>query len=152
MKQDLKNAMKQKDKATAQVLKSLLSDFTYAEKNSLTSSNPTTTRITSVNMLSAVLHKAIKKRKDSFHAYQDCGREDLALIEQKEVDILSRYLPRQMSEAEASDMIQKLIQELGLSQPKELGKLMKVLNEKVDGSMAPRKMLSDVAKKLLNSP
>jgi uncharacterized protein YqeY len=129
-KEDMKTAMKAKDKDRAQVIKSFISDVTYSEKGS-----------NQAQSVVALLRKAIAKRKDSEKAFKDGGRDDLALKESQMAEILASYLPQQMTEAALTQVIQDTIKDLALTSPKDLGKLMKELGGKLDESVAQNKQL-----------
>lgn len=132
--------MKSKDKESSQVLKSILSDITYSQKSCNTP-----------NSVSSLLQKAIKKRKESQLAYVQGHRQDLASQEEKEISLLQKYLPKQLSLVEIETLVKGVVDSLGLTGPKDLGRLMKELNATVDPSLAPRQLLSEVAKKTLSS-
>jgi uncharacterized protein YqeY len=130
--------MKEKNKQMAQVLKSILSDITYADKSLNEAS------------VSTLLQKAIKKRVDSLDAYKTGNRLDLAELEQKEIDILKSYLPKQMELSEIEHVVHECINKLQITTEKDFGKLMKELNTAIDPAMASRKLVSDTAKRILN--
>lgn len=88
----------------------------------------------------AVLQKAVKSRQDSVTQYRDAGRDDLADKEQAEIDVLAGYLPQQFSEDETAAAVKAIVEELGLTEKKDLGRLMKELMARhrgtVDGKLA----------------
>lgn len=89
----------------------------------------------------AVLTKSVKSRKDSIEQYKTSGRADLLEAEEKQLVIVERYVPKAMSEDELRANVTKLIQELGLTSKKDMGKLMKELNarfDNVDGKTASK--------------
>ncbi len=75
----------------------------------------------------------IKKRKDSQKQYMDAGREELAESEKAEIDILMKYMPKQLSSDELSEIIDNAISEIGASGISDLGKVMSAIKEKVKG-------------------
>ena len=77
-----------------------------------------------------VLKKLSKQRKDSIEQYQKAGRDDLAEQEQKELIVLEKYLPEQMSEAQITEIVEATINELGASSMKDMGKVMGELKKK----------------------
>jgi uncharacterized protein len=89
-----------------------------------------------------VLRLAVKTRKDSADQYAKAGRTELAEKESAEVRVLEGYLPAQLSEDEARPQVQAIAAELGLSDPKQMGQLMKAvmqrLGDRVDGKLAQR--------------
>ena len=83
---------------------------------------------------------------ESIDAFIKGQRDDLAAQEKAEIEILARFLPKPLTEEEMTEKIKQVIQRLG--NPK-LGELMTVLNAELDVAIAPRKQLSDLAKKLV---
>ncbi len=81
----------------------------------------------------AVLTRAVKTRKDSAQAYDDGGRTDLADKERAEIKIIEAFLPSQLSADETKDAITKIIAELGLTEKKQMGQVMKALKEQFAG-------------------
>jgi uncharacterized protein YqeY len=143
LKDDRKTFMKAKKQPDLNVVKGLLSDFTYYIKS------PNYVEGTSDDeALMSVLQKAIKRRQDSIAQYESGGRPELAEKETEELKVLQHYLPEQMSEEAIEKEVQTLITELGLSSKKDMGKVMKAWNH--DAAVADRKVVSDVVKKLLN--
>jgi uncharacterized protein YqeY len=82
---------------------------------------------------------AIKKRKEAIEIYEKGGRLDLAQQERAELDIISSYLPKQLSPEEAAETINRIILETGAASPKDFGKVMplamKELKGKIDGKI-----------------
>jgi uncharacterized protein YqeY len=95
-----------------------------------------------------LLTKAAKQRKESMQIYQEQGREDLAVKEKDELEVIERYLPKQMSEEEAESEIRKIMQEVDAKGPSDMGRLMGVATKKLAGR-ADGKMISEIAKRLL---
>ncbi|MCX6135713.1 MAG: GatB/YqeY domain-containing protein [Ignavibacteriales bacterium] len=87
----------------------------------------------------AVLMAAMKKRKEAIEVYEKAGRLELAQQERIELDIISSYLPKQLTAEEAAGIIQRIINETGASSAKEFGKVMplamKELKGKLDGKL-----------------
>ena len=81
----------------------------------------------------SVVRKQIKQRQDSVEAYKQGGRDELVAKEQEELKLLEAYLPPSMSEAELEKIVKDTLQELGVSSKKEMGRVMKAVNEKVAG-------------------
>lgn len=97
-----------------------------------------------------ILMKAAKQRKESAEIFQKEGRADLAQRENFQLEIISRYLPKQLSEAEVEMELKKIIEQVGAKGPQDMGKVMgaatKALAGKADG-----KLISELVKKLLAS-
>lgn len=97
-----------------------------------------------------ILMKAAKQRKESAEIFQKEGRTDLAQKENFQLEVIGRYLPKQLSEAEVEAELKKIIEQVGAKSPQDIGKVMgtatKVLAGKADG-----KLISELVKKLLAS-
>ena len=97
-----------------------------------------------------LLSKAVKQRKDSAQLYIEQGRDDLAAIEQAEVEIISKYLPKQLSEAELTAQVEQIISQIGAKGPKDMGKVMGAANQALKGK-ADGSAIARIAKSLLNN-
>ena len=95
-----------------------------------------------------VLGKMIKQRQESLEIYEKAGRTDLATQEREEIEIISTYLPKQLSDIEAGEAISELIKELEAATLKDMGRTMAALKERFAGRMDFGKA-SAVVKKLL---
>ena len=83
----------------------------------------------------SLLQSMVKQRKESIEMYKQGGREDLVASEQAEIDIISAFLPQQMSEEETKQAIEAVIQEIGATSIKDMGKVMGALKAKYAGQM-----------------
>ena len=81
-----------------------------------------------------IINKMIKQRNDSISQFRDGGRDDLAEKEQKEVDILSKYKPQQLSEEEITSKVIEAIKESGADSMQDIGKVMGLLKSSLAGS------------------
>ena len=81
-----------------------------------------------------IINKMIKQRNDSISQFKSGGRNDLAEKEQKEVDILSKYKPAQLSEEEIANKVKEVIKDSGASSMQDIGKVMGVLKSSIAGS------------------
>ena len=95
-----------------------------------------------------IVNKMIKQRNDSINQFKSGGRDDLADREQKEVDILSKYKPAQLSEEEVTLKVKEAIENSGASSMQDMGKVMGVLNSSLAGS-ADMGMVSKIVKENL---
>ena len=95
-----------------------------------------------------IVNKMIKQRNDSITQFKSGGRDDLADREQKEVDILSKYKPAQLSEEEVTLKVKEAIENSGASSMQDMGKVMCVLNSSLAGS-ADMGMVSKIVKENL---
>jgi uncharacterized protein YqeY len=95
-----------------------------------------------------MLQKLVKQRKDSLEIFQQQNRTDLAQKEQEEIEVIEKFLPKQLGGDELKAMLQKIIAETGASSPADMGKVMgaatKALAGKADG-----KTISAMVKELL---
>ena len=85
--------------------------------------------------LKSLLQKMIKQRQESVELYEKGGRPELAAQEREEIAIISAYLPKQMSEAEALAAIAAVIKDVGATSMKDMGKVMAALKERHAGQM-----------------
>ncbi|ULO24302.1 GatB/YqeY domain-containing protein [Methylocystis sp. SB2] len=83
----------------------------------------------------ALLQKMIKSRQESLEIYEKAGREDLAGKERGEIEVISAYLPQQLSEAEAAEAVKAAIAETGAASIKDMGKVVAALKAKYTGRM-----------------
>ena len=95
-----------------------------------------------------IVNKMIKQRNDSITQFKSGGRDDLADREQKEVDILSKYKPAQLSEEEVTLKVKEAIKNSGASSMQDMGKVMGILNSSLAGS-ADMGMVSKIVKENL---
>lgn len=138
---DLKNAMKTGDKFSLGVyrmLKSALQLEQISKKHEL-----------SDNEVVSVIKKQVKIRKDSLEEYEKYQRVDLAEPLKEEIDILSKYLPEELSEEKLQEEIEKAFVELKPESRKEMGKVMKLLTERI-GNVADMSKVSALVKEKLN--
>ena len=98
-----------------------------------------------------VVAKELKKRKDSLEEIKKSGREDLIADLEKEITLLQKYLPEQLSESEITEIVDAAIAEVGATTIKEMGKVMGLVSGKVKGR-ADNKLVSEIIKgKLANN-
>lgn len=133
---DLKDAMRAKDQGAMTALRALKSALKYAAVEKLGADGV----LDDADAL-AVVRKQLKQRRDSIEQFTAGGRADLADKELAEVAILERYLPAGLSEAEVTALVDAVITELGATEKKQMGQVMKVLQERAAGR-ADGKLLS----------
>ncbi len=95
-----------------------------------------------------LLQKLVKQRKDSLEIFEKQGREDLAVTEREEIEVIERFLPEQMSEAELEDVLKKIIEQTGATSMRDMGKVMGMASKRLGGK-ADGKTISGVVKRLL---
>lgn len=95
-----------------------------------------------------LLQKLVKQRKDSLEIYEKQNREDLAVKEREEIEVIEKFLPKQMDESELKEVIGKIIAETGASSPADMGKVMGIANKQLAGK-ADGKAIAAIVKGLL---
>jgi uncharacterized protein len=88
-------------------------------------------------LVTEVLQKMVKQRRESAEIYRNNGREDRAGVEEAEIAVIERFLPRQLSEAEAEAKIREIVAETGASSMKDMGRVMALVKERLGGSIEP---------------
>ena len=88
-------------------------------------------------LVTEVLQKMIKQRRESAEAYRGGGRNDRAEIEESEIAVIERFLPKQMSDEEARAAIQAIIADTGASSIKDMGRVMAEVKSRHAGSIEP---------------
>ena len=88
-------------------------------------------------LVAEVLQKMVKQRRESAELYRKGGREDRAAAEEAEIGVIERFLPAQMSDAEAEAAIRAIIAETGASSMKDMGRVMALVKERLGASIEP---------------
>ncbi|KGE88672.1 MULTISPECIES: GatB/YqeY domain-containing protein [Phaeodactylibacter] len=138
---DLKNAMKAKDQAALRGIRAIKSAI-LLEKTS--GSGKEITEADEIKML----QKLVKQRKDSEQIYLKEGREDLAAKEAEEIEVIQRYLPEQMSDEELEKEVKAIVEEVGATSMKDMGKVMGLASQRFAGR-AEGKAISAKVKAIL---
>ncbi|MEO5649233.1 MAG: GatB/YqeY domain-containing protein [Ginsengibacter sp.] len=95
-----------------------------------------------------MLQKLVKQRKDSLEIYEKQNREDLAVKEREEIEVIEKFLPAQMSEEALREIISKIVAETGAHSPADMGKVMGAANKQLAGK-ADGKAIAAIVKELL---
>ena len=141
--EDLKNAMKEKDTfklSVLRMLKSALQLEQIAKKHELDD-----------NEIAAVLKKQDKVRKDSLEEYKKYDKTELVESLEKEIAILDAYLPEEMSESEISEIVKSAVEEIKPTSMKDMGLVMKKVNELLVGKNADMSLVSKLVKEQIMS-
>lgn len=138
---DLKEAMKSKDQAAMRAIRAIKAAILLFKTDG---SGEELTPEKEIKLL----QKLVKQRQDSLDIYTKQGREDLAVVEREEIEVIQRYLPEQLSEAKLKEVIAGIIAETGATSVKDMGKVMGVANQQLSGK-ADGKMIAAVVKELL---
>lgn len=141
---ELKAAMLAKNEAALRALRAIKSAILLAktadgQKSDLSSDDE-----------QKLLQKLAKQRKDSLEVFTAQQREDLAQKEREELEIIEKFLPKQLSEQELKDALTAIITEVGASTPADMGKVMGVATKQLAGT-ADGKAISAMVKTLLGS-
>ena len=88
-------------------------------------------------LVTEVLQKMVKQRRESADIYRKNGREDRAGIEEAEIAVIERFLPQQLSDAEAQEKIRAIVAETGASSMKDMGRVMALVKERLGASIEP---------------
>ena len=124
---DYKNALKAKDKIQISTYRLILSGIKDLDISNRSGPNKKSTDDGDIKKL---LKKMIKQRSESIDIYKKSNRKDLLEVEQKELEILSDYLPKQLSEEETKKICTETVSTLGASSIKDMGKVMGELKKK----------------------
>jgi uncharacterized protein len=127
----MKTAMKAGDKPTLNAVRLIMSDLKYADVEARTAGR---TEASDADIL-ARMQKMIKQRQDSIAMYKQGAREDLAEAEQVEIDVITTFLPKQMSEGEVQTAIAAIIKETGAASIKDMGKVIAEMKARYAGQM-----------------
>ncbi len=140
--EDIKNAMKAKDKVALETLRNVKKVF--LEAKTAPGANDTLADADALKLL----QKLVKQGKDSAAIYVGQGRQDLADAELAQVAVLEKYLPKQMSAEELEAELKKIIVEVGATTAKDMGKVMGVASKALAGK-AEGRAISEAVKRLL---
>ena len=139
---EMKEAMKSKNEAQLRGLRAIKAEIIKAKVEPGAGGE-----ISSEKEIS-MLQKMVKQRKDSLEIYEKQNREDLAVKEREELEVIEKFLPAQMGEEELKKELQQIIAETGASSPADMGKVMGVASKKFAGR-ADGKTISAAVKELL---
>jgi uncharacterized protein len=139
--QDIMAAMKAKEDVTLRAIRAIKSTIMLAKTDGSGQEIDETREV-------QMLQKLVKTRQESYDIYMKNGREELAVKEKEEIDIIRKYLPAMMEGAELEQAIQQIIAEVGAKSPQDMGKVMGAANKALAGK-AEGRAISEIVKKLL---
>lgn len=141
---EMKEAMKSKNEAVLRSLRAIKAEIIKAktEPGAGGEINEATEQ--------KFLQKMMKQRKDSFEIFTQQGRADLALKEKEEMDVIEKFLPKQLTEEEIKTAVKAIISETGASSAADMGKVMGAASKQLAGK-ADGKTISAIVKELLAS-
>tara|TARA_B100000945_G_scaffold189110_1_gene151856 strand:- start:128 stop:583 length:456 start_codon:yes stop_codon:yes gene_type:complete len=137
----VKVSMKNRDKETTSTLRMAISELKKEEIDKRIDLED--------EQVIQILQRMIKQRKDSYTQFSDAGRNELAEKEQNEINILSDFLPEQLSEEELTLIVTDVIKETAASGPQDMGKVMGSLKQKIQGN-ADMGLVSKIVKEKLS--
>lgn len=141
---DIKEAMKAKDKVTLDTLRNIKK--VLLEAKTAPGAGDTVSDETAIRLI----QKLAKQGKESAELYSSQNRPELAAEELAQVAVMEKYLPKQMSEDEITAALSEIIAQTGAAGPQDMGKVMGVATKQLAGK-AEGKVISTLVKKLLNS-
>ncbi|MFT3682003.1 MAG: GatB/YqeY domain-containing protein [Ferruginibacter sp.] len=139
---EMKEAMKAKNEAVLRSLRAIKAEIIKAK------TDPGAGGVIDEATEQKFLQKMMKQRKDSYEIFTQQGRQDLAAKEKEEMDVIERFLPKQLDEAAIKEVVLKIIAETGASSPADMGKVMGVASKQLAGQ-ADGKTISAIVKELL---
>lgn len=139
--EDIKTAMKAKDQQSLRTLRMIKSALLLLQTREAGG------EITATEEMETLV-KLAKQRRESLDIYQQQGREDLAKTEQEELEVISRYLPKQLSEDEVRTKIEAIIAQTRAQGMKDMGKVMGMANQQMKGQ-AEGQLIAKIVKSIL---
>ena len=141
---DIKEAMKAKDKVALDTLRNIKK--VLLEAKTAPGANDTVSDETAIKLI----QKLVKQGKESAELYSSQNRPELAAEELAQVAVMERYIPAQMSEEEVTAALKEIIAQTGACGPKDMGKVMGIATKQLAGK-AEGKMISAIVKQLLDN-
>ncbi|WP_296256155.1 GatB/YqeY domain-containing protein [uncultured Ezakiella sp.] len=140
--EDLKTSMKEKDNLRKNTITMLRSRIKQYEVDNREDAND--------DLIMQMIQKELKERSDTLESLKDSNRDDLIEDTKAEIAILEKYLPKQLSDDELAEIIEKIIAETKAESIKDMGKVMASAKEQI-GSRATPKRMSEIIKEKLSS-
>ncbi len=140
LKEDMKVAMREKDvlkRDTIRLVMSAVKQIEVDERREVSDSD-----------VLKIIQKGVKQREDAINFAKDGGRDDLVEQNQKEIDVLKEYLPKQLSDEELETALKAIIEKVGAKDMKDMGKVMGVASKELSGK-ADGKRINGVVKGIL---
>lgn len=141
---DIKEAMKAKDKVALDTLRNIKKVF--LEAKTAPGAGDTVSDETAIKLI----QKLVKQGKESAELYSSQNRPELAQEELAQVAVMEKYLPKQMSEEEVTAVLKEIISAVGATGPQDMGKVMGTATKQLAGK-AEGRMISAIVKQLLNN-
>lgn len=144
--EDIKVAMKAKDKVRLETVRSIKKVILEEESNARAAGKDSLTETQEMDILT----RLAKQRRDSIEQYTQAGRQELADGEAAELAILEEYLPKQLSDEDIAQVVDEIIAQVGANSPKDMGKVMGPAMQQLKGK-ADGKKVQEAVKARLNS-
>jgi len=138
----LKEAMREKNTVALESLRAIKSAILLLQTQSGAKETPDDSEITKL------LQKLVKQRKESASIFREQGRDDLAEPEEAQIEVISQFLPEQLSVSAVEKVIDEVIATVGATTMKDMGKVMGMANKKLAGQ-ADGKLIAEIVKKRL---
>jgi uncharacterized protein YqeY len=138
---DLKAAMRAKDQAALRGIRAIKNEILLAKTDG-------SGDVIDQDKEIKILTKLVKQRKDSLQIFEEQNREDLAQTEREEIEVISRYLPQQLTDEELDAAVKAIIAETGASSMRDMGKVMGIANQRLAGK-AEGKAIAAKVKEIL---
>ena len=138
----LKGAMREKNTVALESLRAIKSAILLLQTQSGAKETPDESEIIKL------LQKLVKQRKESASIFREQGRDDLAELEEAEIDVISQFLPEQLSSSAVAKIIDEVIEKVGATKMKDMGKVMGMANKQLAGQ-ADGKLIAEIVKKRL---
>lgn len=138
----LKEAMREKNTVALESLRAIKSAILLLQTQSGAKETPDDSEITKL------LQKLVKQRKESASIFREQGRDDLAEPEEAQIEVISQFLPEQLSESAVEKVIDEVIATVGATTMKDMGKVMAMANKQLAGQ-ADGKLIAEIVKKRL---
>ena len=138
---DLKDAMREKDTIKKNAVQMVRAAILQIEKDKGIEVDD--------NKILEIIAKEVKTRNDAIKDFEKAGRDDLIQQTKGEIDVLSKYLPKQLSKEELTEKIKGIIEKTGATTIKDMGMVMKAAKEEI-GTAADGKTINEVVRELLN--
>lgn len=139
---DLKTSMKEKDTLRKNTITMLRSRIKQYEVDNREDAND--------DIVMQLIQKELKERSDTLESLKDSNRDDLIESTKQEIDVLMKYLPKQLSDDELAEKIAQIISDLSASSIKDMGSVMSKAKDTI-GSAATPKRMSEIIKAKLSS-
>ena len=138
----LKGAMRKKNTVALESLRAIKSAILLLQTQSGAKETPDESEITKL------LQKLVKQRKESASIFWEQGRDDLAELEEAQIEVISQFLPEQLSSSAVEKIIDEVIEKVGATTMKDMGKVMGMANKQLAGQ-ADGKLIAEIVKKRL---